>query len=601
VDTSDIAYEKRHRKYESFEKRQRLREKEKLKHEHYKLKERIEQLRNMEVSAFLALPASSFSAPPAHYDELSEDITSVVVYPTSINAIQEGERRRKEMLEIAEGLEERYRVLLPSDRGRLAEKRNGPTRVLSAPTTPVVDQSPTSMLERIDKKQALDFLRGQEAAKRDHIVGVSKVDQHSEKKWKQQEEEMVIHARKSPKKQRLQNSKKYSPPDTAADAVASLAATVEGSQDSQSGRVKRRLSEAVDAEAAGSASTGLNDAPEPAEDGESEYEPEDEPSQSTVRKTNGIHKLTIKVPARESSSSQPTTPAPTTSITTRKRTQSTVTAVERPPYLLPPRRNMTNHPRVLEVMAGRAIRGPNGRFLSVVERAALDNKDPEITPEASEQSISAPQPRKRRRPDHDSASEAPVGSISAGVEDFAPTVIRSRSSVARETGPGCLVLAAMRKSAAAKERQTGRNAFGARIPHRVDDYHDFAIPDWVVNPVEEEDELDPDLDSVSMDVDDSPHSHLTEVVKLPFRPSFDDPWQTEELKEREIKDEVPVLTTKSEGGPESRDIDLPPEAASANVVHDIMSGVNIKTTIGIVLDLNATDVDQEAPLSTAAS
>ena len=64
MDTSDAAYEKRHRKYETFEKRQRLREKEKLKHEHYKLKERIEQLRAMDSSAFLAIPASEFADTP---------------------------------------------------------------------------------------------------------------------------------------------------------------------------------------------------------------------------------------------------------------------------------------------------------------------------------------------------------------------------------------------------------------------------------------------------------------------------------------------------------------------------------------------------------
>src|ERR1700735_1921502 len=65
ADTSDAAYEKRHRKYETFEKRQRLREKEKLKHEQYKLKERMEQLRAMDGSAFLALPSSSFSPIPS--------------------------------------------------------------------------------------------------------------------------------------------------------------------------------------------------------------------------------------------------------------------------------------------------------------------------------------------------------------------------------------------------------------------------------------------------------------------------------------------------------------------------------------------------------
>jgi hypothetical protein len=106
ADTSDAAYEKRHRKFEAFEKRQRLREKEQLKHEQYKLKERIDQLRAIDSAAFLALPQSAFSPIPSQPNEIGE----------GDNALNEGERRRKEMLEVALTLEARYRILLPSDR-----------------------------------------------------------------------------------------------------------------------------------------------------------------------------------------------------------------------------------------------------------------------------------------------------------------------------------------------------------------------------------------------------------------------------------------------------------------------------------------------------
>ncbi|KAG6337062.1 hypothetical protein ID866_2015 [Astraeus odoratus] len=119
ADTSDAAYEKRHRKYETFEKRQRLREKEKLKHEQYKLKERIEQLRAMDGSAFLTLPTSSFSFPPEgnlDYNHTSVNANGAVAY-------SEGERRRQQMLEVASSLEERYRTLLPSDK-KLADLRS---------------------------------------------------------------------------------------------------------------------------------------------------------------------------------------------------------------------------------------------------------------------------------------------------------------------------------------------------------------------------------------------------------------------------------------------------------------------------------------------
>ncbi|KAK7063951.1 PEHE domain-containing protein [Favolaschia claudopus] len=98
--TDDAIYEKRHKKYEKFEKGQRLREKEKLKHAQYKLKERIEQLRGMDNSAFMAAPASSFSSRPSD---------------------------SQEMLENAEALEERYRILLPPDRQRKPAGQFGAT------------------------------------------------------------------------------------------------------------------------------------------------------------------------------------------------------------------------------------------------------------------------------------------------------------------------------------------------------------------------------------------------------------------------------------------------------------------------------------------
>ncbi|KIJ66240.1 hypothetical protein HYDPIDRAFT_128905 [Hydnomerulius pinastri MD-312] len=130
MDTSDAAYEKRHRKYETFEKRQRLREKEKLKHEQYKLKERIEQLKAMDGSAFLGLPATSFSLPPG----ASEDESGITLPGAHINGAaiyNEGERRRQEMLEVASILEDRYRTLLPSASDKKLADLKGASRASS--------------------------------------------------------------------------------------------------------------------------------------------------------------------------------------------------------------------------------------------------------------------------------------------------------------------------------------------------------------------------------------------------------------------------------------------------------------------------------------
>ncbi|KAF9647438.1 hypothetical protein BDM02DRAFT_3187960 [Thelephora ganbajun] len=132
ADTLDATYEKRHRKYETFEKRQRLREKEKLKHEQYKLKERIEQLRGMDGSAFLTLPVSLFRPPGTSTSQegdgsvnepivVDDDIDTGLqdlpgIHVNGAALYNEGERRRREILETAAGLEERYRVLLPPDK-----------------------------------------------------------------------------------------------------------------------------------------------------------------------------------------------------------------------------------------------------------------------------------------------------------------------------------------------------------------------------------------------------------------------------------------------------------------------------------------------------
>ncbi|KAG1813345.1 uncharacterized protein BJ212DRAFT_1482799 [Suillus subaureus] len=124
ADTSDAIYEKRHRKYETFEKRQRLREKEKLKHEQYKLKERIEQLRAMDGSAFLGLPAASFPLPSdAVQVEDSRDTSLTAIHVDGTVMCNEGERRRQEMLEVAYILEDRYRTLLPSDKKNYFDQR----------------------------------------------------------------------------------------------------------------------------------------------------------------------------------------------------------------------------------------------------------------------------------------------------------------------------------------------------------------------------------------------------------------------------------------------------------------------------------------------
>src|SRR5579863_3836050 len=137
IDTSDAAYEKRHRKYETFEKRQRLREKEKLKHEHYKLKERIEQLRALEPSAFLSAPDSFFAGSrqrPSPHREGEADVQGGSTDAPSTQVQNEGEWRKRLMLDVANSLDARYRTLLDTARSRAPD--------LPTPTSPPPQSQP---------------------------------------------------------------------------------------------------------------------------------------------------------------------------------------------------------------------------------------------------------------------------------------------------------------------------------------------------------------------------------------------------------------------------------------------------------------------------
>lgn len=108
IDTSDGVYIKRHRKYETFEKRQRLREKETLQYEHFKLRERIDELRAMDPSAFSGILIPGSSASDAHPDH--------------------GEEAKRLMLKEAEELDRRYTILLPGSGEKKGHKKDGEDR-----------------------------------------------------------------------------------------------------------------------------------------------------------------------------------------------------------------------------------------------------------------------------------------------------------------------------------------------------------------------------------------------------------------------------------------------------------------------------------------
>ena len=113
----------------------------------------------MDSAAFMTLPASSFSPVPKEAAVDPEEIAAASSPYTNLNGHiphAEGERRRKEMLDVATMLEERYRVLLPPDRVRRAPE---PVLSESASRTQVPsrdgDDSETDQASVIEEKLRL--------------------------------------------------------------------------------------------------------------------------------------------------------------------------------------------------------------------------------------------------------------------------------------------------------------------------------------------------------------------------------------------------------------------------------------------------------------
>ncbi|KAK7021691.1 hypothetical protein R3P38DRAFT_2471497, partial [Favolaschia claudopus] len=104
-DDSDAAYEQRHKRFERFEKGQRRAEMEKLRHQVYKLGERVGQLKVMNTSAFMSVG----SYPPSYLSTYStiHGVQHGCRFPTP-----EGEDLRNEMLTTAEAIQQRYQAMI---------------------------------------------------------------------------------------------------------------------------------------------------------------------------------------------------------------------------------------------------------------------------------------------------------------------------------------------------------------------------------------------------------------------------------------------------------------------------------------------------------
>ncbi|CDZ97875.1 hypothetical protein [Phaffia rhodozyma] len=145
-DTSDEYYTKLHRKYETFEKKQKRLEKEKWAHERYNLKKRIELIKSMEAKSFSAL-----------VNAIAEK-TSVVGRP---RREVDPEALREKLLEEAEVVLKRYDLLLPardhSKPRRADHSEEGPTDILVLPasTSTTLLPSRVSSLRHTDGPSAV--------------------------------------------------------------------------------------------------------------------------------------------------------------------------------------------------------------------------------------------------------------------------------------------------------------------------------------------------------------------------------------------------------------------------------------------------------------
>ncbi|WVR07956.1 hypothetical protein IAU60_004999 [Kwoniella sp. DSM 27419] len=122
-DTSDAYYIQLHRKYEAFERRQRIREKEKLQFEKYKMRSRIDLLRNMPKMTWSSVVSTIIARGPDEWAKGKDKVMDKGADWLKGRLIKEGEE-----------VMARYEELLPPEQRK--PKPQTPQQVESRPSTP---------------------------------------------------------------------------------------------------------------------------------------------------------------------------------------------------------------------------------------------------------------------------------------------------------------------------------------------------------------------------------------------------------------------------------------------------------------------------------
>ncbi|BEI82681.1 hypothetical protein CcaverHIS002_0305490 [Cutaneotrichosporon cavernicola] len=158
-DTSDAYYEKQHRKFEVFERRQRIRERETLSFERYKMRSRVDHLRALAVPQWAAVVGGVLSRPDGGWDRGRAKLAAEGADWLRRRLIREGREllNRYDQLLPNTAESKKPRFLDPPDSPpRQKEKKRGPSRLHSvnpetsprkrAHTTPEPDPDTDSSL-----------------------------------------------------------------------------------------------------------------------------------------------------------------------------------------------------------------------------------------------------------------------------------------------------------------------------------------------------------------------------------------------------------------------------------------------------------------------
>lgn len=412
----------------------------------------------MDGSAFLSLPASDFMPLDVQLLDEEEEINVQDEHPNGIAG--EGERRRKEMLDVAFTLEERYRALLPPERIRKAttwsEQENQTSEEKEEPTSQAAESSKAKETTGIKLKFRVPNPQYIMTSPPTHQTPVKKAKQPA-----------LPQPRPSPLRQATSHHQAEEPPPINIPepslSVATVADTFRTTQAEATGTLEPTTTPSPPAPA-----SGVRTSPPPA--------------------------------------SPPATPMSNPDIAVLESPDATSAQEDDIPLSIRVR------------MSVRPFKRPR---LSPSPPSAQKVKD--FSPQSPSQTISVPI-RETSVPPIESINtsssaplflrikqqkQKPLSQLKAIQKPRQPYTTRREETVC------LLMVAAVRSSAGTKSRNQMRHitAFGAKVPQAVDELKEFELPDWV-RESEDEDEDDEETEDEDDEDDDNSRRSVEQYDEL---------------------------------------------------------------------------------------